>query len=677
MRESTAEMPRAGLLGRLAGTVPLGAPAPGPRLRLVLLGLMEAWGLGGLSVLPRGRKARGLLAVLALAQGAAVPRLHLAELLWSRRGAEQQRASLRQALRELQLALAPAGAPLLQPRRTEVALGPAEALWVDVQEALRPSAAALALPVGEELLADLDGLDPAFDTWLADQRARLSRMAAEQGAARLEAAQGPDASIAAAGRLLAIDPANEGAWRRLLRAELERGDRCAALAAYDACRKALAKRFGTTPSPETEALARALRADPPPAAPAATPAAARRAGQRGARLGVAPLRLLGEGSDPALSAGLAEEITAALTRFRWMHVVDSASLAAATEREGEAGAAAALGLDFLLSGSVQRGAAGRLRISLRLTDQHPPGGVAWMERFDREAGDILALQDEIAAEVVARIDPEILLIEAGRAGAATRGAVNASAYGLLLRAIPAMHRMERVSFLAAGEWLAEATALEPDYAPAQAWHAYWHLFLVGQGWAEDSAGVLAEAERLAGRAIALDPLDAQALTILGHVRAFLHHRVEEAALLHERALALNPNLAMAWVFAGMAQSYLGAHEAGLVRLDRYRRLAPCHPHAFFFDAGRGIPLLFLHRHAEAVKVGRSVTALQPGFSYPYKTYLSALGHLGLMEEAAQVRAQLLSVEPDFCVEKALRRTPARRPVDRAHYERGLRLAGLR
>ncbi|MFC7541756.1 hypothetical protein ACFQU2_22895 [Siccirubricoccus deserti] len=277
----------------------------------------------------------------------------------------------------------------------------------------------------------------------------------------------------------------------------------------------------------------------------------------------------------------------------------------------------------------------RVRVLLRLTDLHDNAGLVWTGRFDRDASDILALQDQVAAEVVARIDPEILLIEASRASA--RGAVNASAYDLLLRAIAAIHRLDRSGFLAADGWLREAVALEPENASAHAWHAYWHLFLVGQGWASDEAGSMTEAERLAQRAIALDPLDAQALTIFGHVRAFLHHRLDEGIALHERALALNPNLAMAWVFSGMALSYLGQHEAALRRLDRYAQLAPCHPHAFFFDAARGIPLLCLGRHAEAVKVGRKATALHAGLSYPYKTLLSALGHLGQAEEAAAVR----------------------------------------
>ncbi len=214
---------------------------------------------------------------------------------------------------------------------------------------------------------------------------------------------------------------------------------------------------------------------------------------------------------------------------------------------------------------------------------------------------------------MARIDPEILLIEAKRV-ATGRQPMHAPAYDLLLRAIPALHRLDRVSFMAAGEWLARAIALDPDYAPAQAWHAYWHLFLFGQGWAREPERAMAHAERLAQRAIALDPQDAQALTICGHMRAFLCHRIEEALALYERGLALNPNLAMAWALSGIAHSYAGNHEEALVRMDRYKRLSPLHPFAFFFDSARLTPLLLLRRHEEVVECGRRAIELQPGFS---------------------------------------------------------------
>ncbi len=643
------------------------AAVPAIRLRITMLGRLDVRSFTGDPLLPRSRKTRGVLAVLAIESPAPVSRQRLADLLWSRRGEEQARGSLRQALHELQEALGDMGRGLIVATRETVALD-TTGVWIDARELpqiARDKPEALNL-LQSELLSDLDTLDAAFDAWLLDQRRRLRDSALEAATARLAAAGTPEARAQEARRVLAIDPAQEPVWRNLIRAEAERGDRGAAFAAWEECRRIFAERFRGAPSPETAALAESLRGEvavPPPRPQ-------RRSAARGARLGVMPFRVLGEGSDAEVSLGLAGEITAALARFRWLVLVDSSSIAAAERQEGMN---EELGLDFSLSGTVQR-AGDRVRVTLRLTDHRPPDAVVWAERFDRDAGDILALQDEIAAEVVARVDPEILLIEANRA--ATRPQVHATAYDLLLRAIPAIYRLDRRSYEAAGAMLAEATRLEPDYAPAFAWHAYWHLFLVGQGWASAGTDVLARSEELASRAVALDPSDAQALAILGHVRAFLHHRVPEAVALYERALALNPNLPMAWVFSALTLSYRGEHAEALRRWERYKRLAPLHPHAFFFDAARLVPLLLLRRYEEVDAAARQVTALHAGFTFPYKAWLSALGHMGRRKEAGEVLAHLLTLEADFTLDKARERAPLRLPADLAIYIEGLKRAGL-
>ena len=108
------------------------------------------------------------------------------------RGLEQQRLSLRQALHEVQVALAEAGAPPLQPGRDSLAL-PAGQIWVDALEVARADLArpeALDL-LGAELLADLDGLDPAFDAWLAERRRALKASTAAVAAALLARPGGP------------------------------------------------------------------------------------------------------------------------------------------------------------------------------------------------------------------------------------------------------------------------------------------------------------------------------------------------------------------------------------------------------------------------------------------------------------------------------------------------------
>ena len=274
----------------------------------------------------------------------------------------------------------------------------------------------------------------------------------------------PDAAIAAAQRLLTIDRSHEGAWRSLMQAHAARGERGLAVQAYDRCRAVLADMLDAAPSVETQKLLNEIRgpshsrlplrppqpveAEPPrqlPArplslpAPAATPpedevvpAPRKReavASRGGAHIGVMPFRLVGMPDEDAhLAPGLADEITNALSRFRWMFIVSSNSLGRfAADNRDEAAIRREFGLDFLLDGSVQR-AGSKIRISLRLLDLRANNQIVWARRFDRETNDLLSLQDEIAAEVVAQIDPEILLIEAKRSS--SRGQIDATAYDL-------------------------------------------------------------------------------------------------------------------------------------------------------------------------------------------------------------------------------------------------------
>ncbi len=696
-------------------------------VRLRLIGQMEAWTVRSENVLPVGRKTRALLACIAMAAPRPVLRGRLAEQLWSRRPEEQARASLRQEVHRLLEALAPAEAEILLITRDQLTLRPG-AVWIDVEEVMRATTAnpaSLALMDGD-LLEDLDGVDPSFDAWLSAERERLRDRARGIAEAILRENLEPDGAIAAAQRLLTIDRSHEGAWRALMKAHAARGERGLAVQAYDRCRAVLADLLDAAPSLETQKLLNEIRGpahnrlplrppqtqDAPVAPPAsvppwATPVAAqpvvsppaqesgldlepqsetpdvspatrkRRAVSRGgAHIGVMPFRLIGMSDEDAhLAPGLADEITNAFSLFRWLFVVSSNSLDRfAADNRDEAAIRREFGLDFLLDGSVQR-AGNKIRISLRLLDLRANNQIVWARRFDRETNDLLSLQDEIAAEVVAQIDPEILLIEANRS--TNRPAVDATAYDLMLRAIPLMGRMERQAYMQAGQFLADSIALEPDYAAAHAWYAYWHIFLVGQDWADHPKATMEKAGELAERAIVLDPFDARGLCISGHVRAFLHQRLHEAVALHERALALNPNLAMAWALSAMTHAYIGDPDEAERRIKRYKNLSPLDPHAFIFDGFYGVIHVMKHDYTSAVEVGRTVSQLNPSFSATYRPYLSALGHLGLDQEAAIIRRRLLAIEPDFTIERFLAGTPMERESDKLHFAEGLRLAGIR
>ena len=251
-----------------------------------------------------------------------------------------------------------------------------------------------------------------------------------------------------------------------------------------------------------------------------------------------------------------------------------------------------------------------------------------------------------------------------------------TAQDLLLQALPAMYRMERDSFLNARRLLEMSLRADPGSSVAHGWLAYWNLLYVGQGWATDPARTTADAALLAERAVMLDPGDARALTLAGHVRGFLGKRPEEGSALHERAIALNPNLALAWCFSGLAHSYIGRHDEALRRVNQALRLSPSDPHGFFFDMALIMPHLMLGDYASAVETGRRAIEMNPFFSSAYKGYLSALGLMNRPREAAEVRGRLLGLEPGFSVQEAMSRSPLSRPEDIARYAEGLRRAGL-
>lgn len=630
----------------------------------------------GRTYLPRTRKTRALMAYLAMASPRPVLRATLASLLWSRRENEQARASLRQSVHELQDTLGAAWGHLFVADRHHLALR-GDDLDIDAQTLAQPPRLSMDLLAKFEdvLLEDLNGLDPAFDRWLDDERARFLRIGRILGEGLMAECGDPVAAIETAEQLLAIDRRHEGAWRTMIRSHAERGDIDAALGCYERCRGALAESANGRPSVETEELmdrvrARGVATNPRDARAVSSPPVPRR-DRATLRLRVMPLRTIGEDRDDGLGVGLAEEISACLSRFRWISCLPTTLWPAETAGGVSEGGVEA---DLIIDGTIQRGL-GRVRVIARLLDMRIGGEIVWAGRFDREQTDALALQDELGATIVAQVDPELMQHE-GRRSAGVRSQ-ELTAQDLLLQALPAMYRLERDSFLTARRLLELSLRADPASSVAHGWLAYWDLLYVGQGWSEDPDATTAEAAMLAERAVMLDPGDARALTLAGHVRSFLGRHPQEANALHDRAIALNPNLAIAWCFSGLAYSYLGDHDEALRRITIALRLAPSDPHGFFYDGALIMPHLLSGDYAGAVEAGRRAIEINPLFSSAYKGYLSALGLMNRLDETAAILRRLLVLEPAFSVSQAVTRSPLTRPKDVARYAEGLRRAGLR
>src|ERR1700736_5642727 len=249
-----------------------GEPIPGTPARIYLVGTMRAVAPGGADILRRGRKTRGLLACLCLAQGDRVSRSRLVGLFWDRSPDPQARMSLRQSLTELNGIVNRHVPGLVEIGRDSVRID-IRKCWVDALAILEASADAtadnsnLVQSYSERLLEDLDGITPSFDHWLAAERTRFEDRVRKILEAELdhliEQNAKPEVRAAGARRLINFEPTHEGAVRNLMSAFAQMGDRAQAIREFERCRQALLTVLDLPPSKETTAIYEAIRIDSP------------------------------------------------------------------------------------------------------------------------------------------------------------------------------------------------------------------------------------------------------------------------------------------------------------------------------------------------------------------------------------------------------------------------------
>jgi DNA-binding SARP family transcriptional activator/Tfp pilus assembly protein PilF len=662
-----------------------------PIVRIHVRGSMRATTYLGTDVLPRGKKARAILGYLSLTVGQRVPRARLAAMLWDRAPDTQARSSFRQALHELLLAMGPLANELISADRETIKLN-ANLCWIDAAAILAAETTSENLSRSElsalctgELLEELDGISESFDHWLLGERTRFTQQLSDLLEAELNnvAQSKADLKLKVSNfrRLIAFDPTHEGASRALMRALAELGERAQALREYERCRNALRKALDVEPSPETRALANAIRtfSGRDGEASRATTSTSLRDGakaqlapahRRRLRVGVLSFLATRERDDQNLAFSLSQEIAAGLARFRWFDVIAPASLARKPSARLSEDILRQKELDYVVDGALS-GDGRRFEISVRLLDVTQSACPVWSDRFELSIDELHRLDERVTARIVGRIDPVILFIEGQPKRRKQQGGT-----GLLLRAMPLMHSMERGKYEQAGELINRALKEDPDNAMILAWAAHWQVYHVGQGWSPNPKRAFTTAQRYALSAIRLDPENAEALGIYGHICSFLDKDFDSALHYFERALRLNPNLAFVWALSALTYCYVGEPEVALQRLERHRDLTPIEPYPALFDNPYAIAYLIKRDYEQAAVFGRRVTKTRPEFVNGYKPLIAALGHLGRREEAKAYVDKLLSLEPGFTVERFGEVYPFKHASDREHYMMGLRLAGV-
>lgn len=657
-----------------------------PIVRIHLFGSMRATSYLGDDVLPRAVKARAILAYLCLCSGARAPRTRIACMLWDRVSAEQARTSFARALSDLNAAMGPLAAELISTGQSSVRLN-TDVCWIDALALVKSpysddtTRADLAVLCPGELLEGFDGLSASFGQWIAKERVRFKeRLAGSLEIVLRQIDRGdfePTQLATVARRLISLDPAHQGASNALMRALAKMGEHEQALRQYERFREALWAAARVKPWLETERLYQSIHEHAPATngpsiaagrtafySPATDFPARPLAGRHRLRVGVVSFRETGRKKERGLGLSLSHEIAAGLARFRWFDVISPESL----RRVGGGPQHEYTNLDYLLDGSIS-GSGKRLQISVRLVHLIGQTQPIWTEQFDIALSQLHRLDELVTTRIVARIDPVILHIEGQPKRREHYGAT-----GLLLLAIPMIFSMEREKYEEAGKLIQQALALEPDNARAEAWAAHWHNFYIGQGWSKDLEKENAEVRRHALRAITLDPENAEALGIYAHWCAREAKDFDRALLFFDRALRLNPSSAFVWALSAATHCYIGEPDVALQRLQRHRELGS--PDLYCFETLYTIAYMFKGDYERAVFVGRRAVDVNPNFVAGYKPLIAALGHLGRRDEAQEYVHKLLSLEPNFTVEKFGQVYAFKRPADRERYMAGLRLAGV-
>ena len=350
--------------------------------------------------------------------------------------------------------------------------------------------------------------------------------------------------------------------------------------------------------------------------------------------------------------GMVVEIGAALSRFPSLFVIATgSSLSYRDPSLNRRRIAGELGVRYLLEGSVRK-SVDRVRIAVELTDAQA-GAQIWTERFDGALDDVFALQDTVANAVAGRIAPTIEAAELRRASA--RPTSDLGAYDLFLRAAQKAHVWERESFHAAIQLLDEALARDPDYGLALSVAGFCHGALFMYGWAEDREAERKAALEFGRRALRAEPDNAEVLSFGAITTAFLGGDLVAADVLNERALALNPGYATAWLNSGWIKHLSGRSEQGLEAFHTAIRIDPRSGWRGHIVHGIGSCLFALGRYEEAIPALTEAVELLP-FSGARPTLVAALAHSGRIDEAraALSAEQEPDVSPDIYRDAGMR-----------------------
>jgi adenylate cyclase len=299
------------------------------------------------------------------------------------------------------------------------------------------------------------------------------------------------------------------------------------------------------------------------------------------------------------------------------------------------------------------------------------GAHIWADRFERDLTDIFALQDEVTVAVVSAIEPSLLQAEI--AMATRRRPENLTAYDFYLRARQQFRLATREGMAEAVRLAHRALELDPRFGSAAALAGVCHMRNVLSGYVIDPRFDRKEAVRLSRLALSIDNSDPETIARAAITSAFMIGDSEGEIEMADRAVALNPNSYSTWNSRGHVYRIAGLPEEAIRSFERAIRISPEDPRLHATFTAMGFALIELDRFDEAIVAAKKAQRQSPSYPTAYCCLASAFAHLGRDAEARKAAARLLEVDPAFTTSKWIARggqSKAKMLIE------GLRKAGL-
>jgi adenylate cyclase len=395
---------------------------------------------------------------------------------------------------------------------------------------------------------------------------------------------------------------------------------------------------------------------------------------RGPAIAVLPFEnLSGDPGQEYFSDGIAEEITAALTRTRSFSVIArSSTLRYRGQAIDPPQVGRELGVCYLLQGSV-RLSSDRIRIAVQLVETASAACI-WTDRYEGRREDIFDLEDRITERIAGALEPTLRSAEIARARRKRPDSLQA--YDYVMRALPQMLALTPEAGAEALRLTMEAVRLDPDYARASAIAAWCHAWHVVNGWTTSPQQLRAAGMRLAHAALRLDADDPGVLTMVGATEILLAGDLDAASVHIAKALALDPNSAWAWIRSGYLHAYRGESDTALAHFERAAQLSPFDPLNFNRCAGIALAHFAAGRYEGAIAWAENARAERPGLPFAYRVLAAAHVQLGQVDRA-RTAAQVLRAQcPHQSLAEMVAVTPFRDSDVRWRFEDGLRQAGI-